>query len=52
MLRAAGFAVLARPAEETWLCTSAARPREHDDEAVFAAARAAAASSVAEERHA
>ena len=40
MLRAAGFAVLARPGEETWLCTSAARAiGEHDDEAVFDAAR-------------
>jgi tRNA (mo5U34)-methyltransferase len=42
MLRAAGFVLLARPGEETWLCTSAEAPCVCQDEAAVDLARGVA----------
>jgi tRNA (mo5U34)-methyltransferase len=42
MLRAAGFDIIDRPGDETWLCTSAAAPSVGQDPATFDAARALA----------
>jgi tRNA (mo5U34)-methyltransferase len=51
MLRAAGFAILARPGEETWLCASGARPQSGEETLVFDAARAVASDFAVEEKH-
>jgi len=51
MLRAAGFVILARPGDETWLCTSAAQPQSGEETVTFEAARAVAGSFAAEENH-
>lgn len=49
MLRVAGFAVVARPGDETWICNGAGMPLMGHDPASFDAARAVAGSMSPEE---